>query len=103
MGWRKDTRAIIRAYPELKRRARELHDVSLTANPAACDLYPDGGPRAYEAQRLVPPHARYREAARPRKWLESHIAYAKTCLWLKTDEERLHYALEHGWWNPEGV
>ena len=32
MGWRKDTRAIIRAYPELKRRARELHDVSLTAN-----------------------------------------------------------------------
>lgn len=32
MGWRKYTRAIIRAYPELKRRERELKDHSAIAN-----------------------------------------------------------------------
>ena len=32
MGWRKDTRAIIRTYPELKRRERELKEISVVAN-----------------------------------------------------------------------
>ena len=32
MGWRKDTRAIIRVYPELKRREREMKEISVVAN-----------------------------------------------------------------------
>ena len=32
MGWRKDTRAVIRRYPELKRRERDLKDSSAVAN-----------------------------------------------------------------------
>lgn len=32
MGWRKDTRAIIRTYPELKRREREMKEISVVAN-----------------------------------------------------------------------
>lgn len=40
MGWRKDTRAVIRRYPELKRRERDLKEMSVTANygtPAEVD------------------------------------------------------------------
>ena len=32
MGWRADTRTIIKAYPDLKRRVAQLHTVSITPN-----------------------------------------------------------------------
>lgn len=35
MGWRKNTRAIIRAYPELKLRERELEEVAVTPRYSA--------------------------------------------------------------------
>lgn len=40
MGWRKNTRAVIRAYPELRRRERELHDMPVTPRYSA---EPGGG------------------------------------------------------------
>jgi len=42
MGWRKNTRAVIREYPNLRRRERELKDMAVTANYGTPDKQPDG-------------------------------------------------------------
>lgn len=50
MGWRKDTRAVIRAYPELKRRERELKEVAVTPRYSA---EPGGGEASRTTERVA--------------------------------------------------